>query len=508
MAVLTAGSILEVAKQKACSYVEDILPITVAVADPRKVRTGVSIQRDYPLTKIERKYGIPFGHLLNDPTRFISDPDELHGCKWGIEVHEAVFQNDALNEEFIRSGRREGRVVIALSAGIGNVLQNLRTVAYVDRKLFHVVGEQYNDPPPYCCLVEYAGVATNATSPIGVELLLFHDRGCLRVQKQKYHEHPAHAVKEAEKDFENQIRWAVCGYPLLIGGKEVSYEMTASNVSDFRHVWRLPKLQRSFVNKLASVSSLQEAQKRMIEFYFGFDEIHHPEHFVGATRGKAVTMPLTLSIREDVLETICSVCDVDENKLRMLPQFKEAQGYVELDPEEVAQDFKTTDYCAVNTKKEVDIPGRFFIDRERREITVMFLPAIYPHHIVGIGPHGCVANISIAGLSGRSGITIEAAKSLCSEVGLTDAVILDNGNDVIARIGGGAVVCHKKNQRQTRLTAALHFGYLLDPKAFGDSFDGFEMAFSTVTVKSLLNAQKQEKEAQHGHPGDAEGPRA
>lgn len=113
--------------------------MTVAIADPNKVRIGITIQRDYPLTKIERKYGVPFGTLIGDPTRFICDPIELHGCKWGIEIHEAVFQNDALNDEFIGTGSREGRVAIALSTGIGNVLQNLRTVAYVDGRLYYVI---------------------------------------------------------------------------------------------------------------------------------------------------------------------------------------------------------------------------------------------------------------------------------------------------------------------------------------------------------------------------------
>ena len=103
---------------------------------------------------------------------------------------------------------------------------------------------------------------------------------------------------------------------------------------------------------------------------------------------------------------------------------------------------------------------------------------------MGVTGSGKVVNISISGLSGRTGITIENAKELCKEICLTDALILDNGNDVIARIGGGAVICHKDNIRQTRLTTALHFGYPLgDPRSFGGPFDGFEMAYSTHEVR-------------------------
>lgn len=481
MVELTAGDILKSVKKNVCSYVEDVLPIVVAVADPRKVHTGVSIQRDYPLSLIERKYGIPFGHLLNDPTRFISDPDELHGCKWGIEVHEAVFQNDALNQEFIKTGRREGRVITTLSTGIGNVLQNLRTVAYVERKLFHVVGEQYNDPLPYSCLVDYSNDQNNRERPIGVELLLFHDQGCLRVDKNQYTSDHTQAVKDAEKNF--RLRWAISGYPLLIGGSKVSCEMTAANVSDFRHVWRLPKLSKSLVEKLFNVSNLDADQKKMIEFYFGFDEMHQPANFVNASNEQEVTIPLTWALKEDVLQTICSVCDIPENEFRKLCQ----KSTLILEPDLVKKDFEATGYQSVESREEVTKPGTFFIDRHREEITVMLLPAIYPHHIVGIGPTGEVVNISITGLSGRSGITLDRAKQLCAEVGLTDALIFDNGNDVVCRIGGGAVICHSKNLRQTRLTAALHFGYLLDPQAFGGAFEGCELAFSTVRVTPERN---------------------
>ncbi len=50
---------------------EDTLPITVAIADPATTTIGVTIQADYPLTMIERRYGIPFGNLRTDPARFI-----------------------------------------------------------------------------------------------------------------------------------------------------------------------------------------------------------------------------------------------------------------------------------------------------------------------------------------------------------------------------------------------------------------------------------------------------
>jgi hypothetical protein len=97
-----------------------------------------------------------------------------------------------------------------------------------------------------------------------------------------------------------------------------------------------------------------------------------------------------------------------------------------------------------------------------------------------------VANISICGQSGRSGITIQKAKSLCIQAGMTDALIFDNGNDVFARIKGGDVIAHGNNDRQTRLTAGLHFASVLDPGPRG----GFEIVSDNVKVNRQSKAEQ------------------
>jgi hypothetical protein len=408
---------------------------------------------------IERSYGIPFGRFRSDAVRLLSDANELHGFKWSIETHEAVFEADAATDVRLQSGMQR-RVPIKLSTGIGNVLQNLRSVAYIDRTPYMVVGERPDHPPPYACLVEYS---PNADRQIGVELLLFNELGgCQQVEKKQYLESPVEATMDAKAKYEDAIRWAVSGYPLVLNSHAVTLELTTRNVSDFRHVWRLPKLQKSVVQHLAEASTDADTAKR-IEFYFGFDEIREKRSFVLATRNETLTLPLELAMTEEWVETMCNVCKIAESKLLQLSQFNKARYAILLSPEEVEMDFKETDYTKVDTREEVKRSGQFFIDIPRGELSVRLLPAIYPHHIVGLDEPGNVVNISICGQSGRSGITIDAAKSLCMEIGLTDALIFDNGNDVFARYEGKSPISHKANTRQTRLTAALHFAELLDP---------------------------------------------
>lgn len=498
MMSIPVGDILAAAKDNVEVYEgEDILPITVAIADPATTTIGVTIQTDYPLTMIERRYGIPFGKLRTDPSRFIFDPDELHGCKWSIDVHQTVFEGNAMNEHFMRTGEREGHVALALSTGMGNLLQNFRTVAYIalGGKLSCVVGENINANRPYACLVQYEPEERSKPPSMGVELLLFTDVGsCFRVSKHDYASTPAGAISHVERGFESKIKWAVSGYPLVLAGKPVSLEMTAGAVGDYRHLWRLPKLSESLVAFLKQFSGLNPRQKDRIEFYFAFQQIGEDDFLVPVLHDVPVTFPIDLPLAEERLLTLCDVCNIPESQLRGSDSFDRDRNIVKLDLTHLRKDFVREGYTEKNAKEDVSARGEFYIDEEDRAVTVHLRPAIYPHHIVGVTEAGELVNTSIGGRSGSSGISIANAKQLCLRLGLTDAVIFDNGNDVVARLGGGAIICHKKNIRQARLTGALHFGYVLPPNAFGGRIDGFELAYGSYEVGQSSSVGRAESE--------------
>ncbi len=487
MPSIPAGQILWQAQQLVEVYEGgDTLPITVAIADPTTTTIGVTIQADYPLTMIERRYGIPFGKLRTDPSRFIFDQDELHGCKWSIDVHETVFEGNAMNEHFMRTGERQGRVEPVLSTGMGNLLQNLRTVAYetLGGKLSSVVGENINSNLPYACLVQYEPQNRAQAPRVGIELLLFTDRGaCFRVDKETYHRNPSAAISQVEKGFERMIVWAVSGYPLVLSHQPVSLEMTASGVADFRHLWRLPKLENSLVALLRDLSGLDDKQKNGIEFYFAFQQIGEDDFLVPALHGVPVTFPIDLPLAEQRLLTLCDVCKIEETKLRECDQFDPHRNLLKLDLNEFTKDFTREGYVQRSKKDDVCNSGDFCINPEDRTVTVSLRAAVYPHHIVGVTSKGELVNVSIGGRSGLSGIGIANAKELCKRLELSDALIFDNGNDVVTRLGGGAIVCHRNNKRQARLTGALHFGYVVPPDAFGGRIDGFELAYGTCVVQ-------------------------
>jgi hypothetical protein len=242
----------------------------------------------------------------------------------------------------------------------------------------------------------------------------------------------------------------------------------------------LPKLKESLVKDLARLS-IDPKVAEQIEFYFGFDEIREKRNFVLATRDEVLTLPLELAMSQEWVETMCAVCKIAEADLKALPNFDNRRYAVIFDGANIEKDFAETSYRKVNSREAVVERGQFYIDEERRELSVRLLPAIYPHHIVGLTPEGLAVNISICGQSGRSGITIESAKQLCRQIGLTDALIFDNGNDVFARYESRHTIAHHKNNRHTRLTAALHFADLVTPGP-----DGLcDVQSSEVEVRSV-----------------------
>jgi hypothetical protein len=447
-------SILGVAEQRSGGIVSDTLRIIGGVIDPARVHIGISVQTDYPLALIEREYGVPFARLRSRSDRLVCDSAQLHRSKWPLSVHQAVFQVSADTESWLSGTGEPYRV--AFSTGLGNVLQNLRTVAWANGRLHQVVGE----PPghPYACLVGYEA-ESGADATVGMEVLLFNgDGSCARLDKRRFTAGGAGLLRGdgVERHYERKLRWAVAGYPLVLGGEAARLEETAAAVGDFRHLWRLPRLQHSVAAHLAPLSPPELQGKA--EFYFAAQALRQPEVFSRAVLGLPLTLPTDLAVTDEWLSTLCDACGIVSD-LSLCRAYRVALQRLEVPLGEFRADFEATGYRerpAVGDLAE----GEFRIDEATREVTVRLLPAYYPQHLIGLqgsGPNLRLVNLSIAGLSGRTGITMAAARQLCQQLGLTDALIFDNGNDVVARIGTVApVIAHAGNAREARLTAALH----------------------------------------------------
>ncbi|MGK7872630.1 MAG: phosphodiester glycosidase family protein [Xenococcaceae cyanobacterium] len=492
---------------------EDVLPITIAIANPEQIAIGVSIQQNYPLGMIHREYGIPYAKIKGAPTTWIYDTDQLHRMKMQLEVHEAVFEIDAINDLVLQEPKKKGLVIAAFSTGMGNTLQNRECIAFVNYQkgskiLHHVDGQKFDDHP-FPCLVAYSeeNEKDNTKKKIGVELLLFTSSGyrCDKIdRKQFFSGQSAMALKEAEENFQDKILWAVSGYPLIMDSVKVPMEYISQYVSDYRHLWKLPKLDKSLSQRIKNLSD--SPYKKKIEFFYGFYRFRNDSLLrLKAAHNETIKMPLHPEIASEWFTRMCNMCQISEEELKepppdKLPEEEKQKKWVFApdsnqifwDAEDLTADFEKEGYQRVDSEALVKEKGQFYIDEDNKFITLKLNPGVYPHHIVGLTDEtpSRLVNISIGGRGGRSGITIKKAQEFCQKIGLRDAIIFDNGNDVISRITKGPVIRHKDNTRQTRLTAALHFGYVVDSMLSGSDFEGLEFAYKTLKVETKTKHPK------------------
>ncbi|KJJ83691.1 membrane protein containing GCN5-related N-acetyltransferase domain protein [Candidatus Omnitrophus magneticus] len=96
-------------------------------------------------------------------------------------------------------------------------------------------------------------------------------------------------------------------------------------------------------------------------------------------------------------------------------------------------------YKKAESKENVKY-GFYFIDRKIGEITIGLWRGINPHNISGIDKNGNLVSIIVAGKSNRIGITFKEAQDKLKELGITDAIIFDNGADAMMNMNGKRII--------------------------------------------------------------------
>jgi hypothetical protein len=100
---------------------------------------------------------------------------------------------------------------------------------------------------------------------------------------------------------------------------------------------------------------------------------------------------------------------------------------------------------------EPEDPGDFSV--HDGTLAVIFRQGIYPHNLIGIRHDGRLISVAIEGLSNRVGVTIRGAAEIMKELGAQDAIMLDNGGDVMMSVENATVT----DDRVTRLRSMLLF---------------------------------------------------
>jgi hypothetical protein len=103
---------------------------------------------------------------------------------------------------------------------------------------------------------------------------------------------------------------------------------------------------------------------------------------------------------------------------------------------------------------EPSAPGEYSLHEGM--LRIVFVPGIYPHNLIGVCRDGRLISVAIQGLSNRVGVSITGAADIMRSLGAEDAILLDNGGDVMMSVHDAAVtVAHE--EEPARLRAMLMF---------------------------------------------------
>lgn len=120
-------------------------------------------------------------------------------------------------------------------------------------------------------------------------------------------------------------------------------------------------------------------------------------------------------------------------------------------PDVVREAMHAKDYLEVDEPRK---PGEYTL--HRGTMRVILREGIYPHNMIGIRPDGTVLSVVAGGLSSRAGLTIRGAARLMQSLGAQDALLLDNGGDVMMYFDGQQVLGSAEGER-SRLRSVLFF---------------------------------------------------
>jgi hypothetical protein len=99
-------------------------------------------------------------------------------------------------------------------------------------------------------------------------------------------------------------------------------------------------------------------------------------------------------------------------------------------------------------------PGDFRI--RDGSLDIIFRDGIYPHNMIGIREDGKLLSVVIRGLSNRVGVSVPGAAEIMEMLGAYDAIMIDNGGDVMMGYGSDIVLGATEGERN-RLRGMILF---------------------------------------------------
>jgi len=112
--------------------------------------------------------------------------------------------------------------------------------------------------------------------------------------------------------------------------------------------------------------------------------------------------------------------------------------------------------------------GWFAIDREENTLHMCLRRGIYNHSILGLTEDRELRWLGIAGLGGRVGVTMEQAARLAADNGMDNALLVDNGGDVMLNLRNDWAL--RSGYGRSRIRGLLLFTIPITPVAFDEAW--------------------------------------
>lgn len=339
------------------------------------------------------------GSDLSDVDDLAPDYENARKDVWTVEKHLEKFQEDHPDMEIV------GFV------GNGNILANAHLVSYVD-------GRKYGTEPELERI--YKG-----DSRVYPSLVMWKD-GHFSVEDIKYLDDGKIMLPGTGRNIRDEVRFVNSGIGILRDGEPYDLAQNYEHDYDVRHYLDFPFIPGANV-------------------HFGVNLFYDVE-------GNPVR-----HLMQDAINEIPVTLPLEDKENRILAG-KAQEVRTRLTPEQVnmleENLINEKGYERVASREEVSY-GQFFIDRVQGTITIGFMRGINPHNISCIDNNGNLVSVVVAGKSNRIGITFREAQEVLKNMGMKDAIIFDNGADVMMTMKGKTVV--ESFQKRDRITSLLIF---------------------------------------------------
>lgn len=364
--------------------------------NPESVLPAISVQREWNGCRgIIRGVKDSDGFLVEDHIcEEIRDghPVDLEQCIVGAdEMRKQVWTIDQHISEYLKSHTNEQ---ILGWVGNGNLLSNPHFVAYVEGQLLSLGSEiQYFSSRSYTSLV----VRKPGHKRVSIEPVTYRlSAGSSQI------------LNALGDDITGEVEYATFGQQIVrqgqpIGRVELKRMASDQQFYDLRHLFLFGRM--------------PAGDKRWLDAGLGAfwdNGVLNIESVKAALEGN----PVLVDVRQF-------------NETAVLAAMA-AKGYDKVD--------------------EPNERGQFSL--RDRKLTMILLDGLYPHNMIGVRNDGVVMSVVLRGLSNRLGVSIMGAAEVMASLGAQDAVILDNGGDVMMSFDGEQVLGsadEKRNQLRSFL---------------------------------------------------------